>query len=102
MRRHERVCKLQSLFGKTTSRQTARQGYGQLPHCNKRADGGRNLHSLRVGDCSSQTSFASSTLASCLEQSEIVALHFSVRDTDVGIPKEKLSVIFEAFSQADG
>jgi two-component system, sensor histidine kinase and response regulator len=56
---------------------------------------GNALKFTERGEIIVQVSVDSASVQECV-------LHFSIRDTGVGIPREKLSTIFESFTQADG
>jgi signal transduction histidine kinase/CheY-like chemotaxis protein len=57
-----------------------------------------------VGNAIKFTAYGEVAVAASLESQDRgqLVLHFEVRDTGVGIPREKQSLIFDAFSQADG
>ena len=69
-----------------------------------------DLHRLRqvlvnlVGNAVKFTEKGEVVVTASLEKktAEGVHLHFSVKDTGIGIPREKQKLIFEAFTQADG
>ena len=57
-----------------------------------------------VGNAIKFTPFGSITLEACLEHTDSdgkAALHFIVTDTGIGIPPEKIALIFKNFEQAD-
>ena len=64
----------------------------------------RQIITNLVGNAIKFTEHGEVSTLVCLESKEPdrVRLHFIVRDTGVGIPREKQKTIFEAFSQADG
>jgi len=57
-----------------------------------------------IGNAIKFTQQGGVTVTAAADQVEegFVAVRFSVRDTGIGVPKEKQAVIFEAFRQADG
>src|SRR5439155_11256077 len=57
-----------------------------------------------VGNAIKFTEKGSVTVALALHEQTArdAVLHFSVTDTGIGIPKDRQSAIFEAFTQADG
>jgi len=64
----------------------------------------RQIITNLVGNAIKFTEHGEVSLTAALESAhgDQVRLRFDVRDTGVGIPKDKQKVIFEAFSQADG
>ena len=55
-----------------------------------------------IGNAIKFTAEGEVALEVSLERSSATEVHFAVRDTGIGIPMDKQSIIFDAFSQADG
>ncbi|MCS6977050.1 MAG: response regulator [Gemmatales bacterium] len=62
---------------------------------------GNAIKFTEKGEVVVQVELAGSETAPSSSSEQPLTLHFAVRDTGIGIPPEKQSVIFEAFSQAD-